>query len=117
IQIQSNFTAGLTPLWINQIDGELKTQDLTIAHSSINHPGATFPSIKITDTSTAHVLSVNLVDDYIEPSNTDTTTAFINVSGAGAVNISNLTVHCMATSSTAAAVTVDNTTSTMLNVN
>ena len=118
MQISGNYVSGSIPLSVVQDNSTaVKTQGFNIVDLTIVHPGAGEPVAKFSDTSTAHYTTVNLDHIYSETSNSDTTTAIYQFSGLRAVRAAHIDLHSEVASSTASAISIDNTYNTALTLN
>lgn len=110
VSINGNYGTGVTPLVISG------TSALNLETLSVVHPGVGKPAIQVTD-STFNVSNLNIHGLYIETSQTDATTALIQLQGYGSVFIDNLTAKAEAASMSASIITSTNTTNTGITVN
>jgi hypothetical protein len=118
MRIDGNNASGVTPLYIVSNNTSTANQATHITNSSLNHPGAGLPAVKISDTNSGHPLTVDFTNTYTETNSTDTTTAIFQVSGAKAVTFTNTQIRAEgASNSTAPAISVDNSFATALSVN
>lgn len=100
------YAAGQTPLYFLS-DSSAATIAFTLEDSTIGHPGSGEPILLISDTG-SHVSTYNLKNIYNETSNSDTTTALWQISGAGAVNMDSINWRAEVATDSAVSVSVAN---------
>jgi hypothetical protein len=115
----STASPATTPLFVSS-DSSGGEVGWVMDNSTIGHPGATKPEIQWTDTNSAPTSTGSFNQIYMETSNSDTTTALVNLNGCGAVNFSNIDFRAEVGSDTAGGFQISNTNNcilTLMNIN
>src|SRR5271166_3672730 len=112
--VNGNSTAGVTPLYIHGTGSNYHNQQISFFSSSIDHPGATLPNIKIDGDSRTSVDFFGLYEEGNQAS--DTSTTWNQVDGVQSVRVYGATYDAQVAATTSAMWSISNTTNTHLDV-
>jgi hypothetical protein len=117
LNVNCNYTAGCTPVVMNATtSGSSSEQQVTLISPSIDHPGATEHCLTIQDTRTPPASAVEIVGQYSEGSNSDTTTSCDYFNGVGRVDVLGFQYNYNDNASTASAVEINYSGSQILQI-